>query len=257
MARSLLAPRPWERVLAALRSEDRILIGLDLDGTLAPIVRRPELARVPPRTLRILERAVHARRVRIAIMSARSFAQMRSLLPVRGLLRIGQYGLEGALAPPVRQRSRIRASCRQLARELARVAAGVPGAWIERKGFTVALHDRAVTPARLGSLRRAVSRTFSMARALGFLPTPGSRVTDFVPVGFDKGAALRGTVARYRPKTVFYFGDSSSDESAFRRMGRGDFPVRVGPGATDARYRVADVRGVTRVLSMVVLLRTG
>ena len=257
MAGSLLAPRSWASVVATIRSGGKILIGLDVDGTLAPIVRRPELVRVPLRTLRILERASRARRVRIVILSARSLADLKWLLPVRGVRRIGQYGLEGALGPSARERSRIRTSCGSLARELTHSVAGIPGAWIEIKGLTVAVHDRAVAARRLRTLRRAVTGVFPRARRLGFLPAPGRRVTDFVPAGFDKGMALRGAVAEYRPQTVFYFGDSLSDEPAFRSLGRGDFPVRVGPGATRAPYRVADLGGVTRVLSAVIRLRVG
>lgn len=257
MTRLLLTPRSWAGASEAIRSGERLLIGLDLDGTLAPIVRRPELARVPSGTLRILERAARLRRTQIAIVSARPLATIRALLPVRGLARIGQYGLEGPLAPPARERSRLRESCRVLARELALAVEGLPGAWVEPKGLTVAVHNRAVAPAHLRSLRNAVALVFPRARRMGFVPTTGRRVTDFVPAGFDKGTALRGAIAVYGPRRVFYFGDSLSDEAAFRSMGRSDFPVRVGPGATCAPYRVADLRGVTRVLSAVVRLRSG
>lgn len=255
MTRSLLAPRCWARVLDAFRSGDRVLIGLDLDGTLAPIVRRPELAQVPSRTRGILAGAARARRVRIVIVSARSLTDMGELLPVNGIGRMGQYGLEGALAPPPRTRSRIRRSCRLAAPILARAVADIPGAWIETKGLTFAVHDRGVAPARLHTLRRAVARAVPIVRRMGFVPASGRRVTDFIPIGFDKGTALRGAVAKYRPQTVFYFGDSLSDEPAFRTMGRGDFPVRVGSGTTRARFRVADLRGVTRVLSAAIRLR--
>ena len=256
MTRSLLARSTWARVVAALRSENGLLIGLDLDGTLAPIVHHPERARVPRRTLRLLERATRARRVRIAVISARPLVVMRGMLPVRGILRVGQYGLEGPLAPPVRERASLRAACAEIARGLNRVAAEFPGAWIERKGLSVAIHDRAVPPSRLRPLHRAVvARVAPVARRRGFRAVPGSRVTDFIPAGFDKGTALRGIARGYGPGAVFYFGDSGGDEPAFRAMRPDDFAVRVGPGPTRARYRVADLRGVTRVLAEVLRLR--
>jgi trehalose-6-phosphatase len=76
-----------------------------------------------------------------------------------------------------------------------------------------------------------------------------------VPIGHDKGVALRRALERFRPETAFYFGDSPGDEAAFRELGSTDFPVRVGRGATRALYRVGDLRGVTKFLNAVVRLR--
>ena len=140
---------------------------------------------------------------------------------------------------------------------MTRVAADYPGSWVERKGLSVGIHDRPVPPSLLPPLRRAVARVAPLARRLGFRAVPGSRVTDFIPAGVDKGTALRGIARGYPPGSVLYFGDSGGDEPAFRAMRHADFSVRVGPGPTRARYRVGDLRGVTRVLAEVVRQRTG
>jgi trehalose 6-phosphate phosphatase len=257
MARSLFTPGAWARLRALLRSDARVLVAFDLDGTLAPLAARPELTRVPRRTLRLLERAARARAVRVAVVSARPVSVLRTLLPIRRVLRIGQYGLEGPFAPPAPRLRALRAACARIARALRATVAGTPGAWIERKGLTVAVHFRAVAPGRLGPLRRLVARVAPAARRAGFHPVGGSRVIDFVPAGFDKGAALRGLVAAAAPRAVLYFGDSAGDEPAFCALGHGDFAVRVGRGPTRARYRVPDPRGVTRVLHAVIRLRAG
>ncbi len=258
MARSLLSAAAWARAMTAIRSGEPLLLALDLDGTLAPIVRRPERVRVAPRTRRLIQRAALARGIRVAVVSARPRSVLRRLLPARGVLAIAQYGIEGPLVPASLDRRAARRACARIARALDRAAEGVPGARVERKGLTVALHDRGVAARRLGPLRRAVARIArGEARRLGFHLVPGRRASDFVPAGFDKGSALRALIAAFRPATTFYFGDSPGDEAAFRALRRGGFPVRVGPGPTRAAYRVGDLRGVTRVLAAVIRLRSG
>jgi trehalose-phosphatase len=256
MARSLFAPHSWSRLRDALPARGAVLIGLDLDGTLARIVDHPGRATVLPRVLRLLEKSVQARRTRVAIVSARSLAAMKHLLPISGLHRVGQYGLEGALAPPAERRSSLRRQASKLAQHAAEEVAPIPGAWVEPKGLTFAIHDRAVAPARRAALRRIVRRLIAEARPLGFRPMLGSRVTDFVPAGFNKGTALERIIRMFRPDLTLYFGDSPSDEHAFRVLGSGDFPVRVGPGPTRAPFRVRGPDDVARVLSAVVRLRT-
>lgn len=257
MTRSLFAKGPWSRARTLLETPDRrILIGLDLDGTLAPLAPRPELARVPGPTLRAIRRAARAPRITIAILSARPLHDLRRLLPVRGLMRIGQYGLEGPLAPVVTTRTRLRRRCARVTRAL---MTEIPRTLLEPKGLTVAVHSRNVkgSPARRALFRAVRSVAAGEAREQEFVPMPGAEIVDFVPRGQDKGRPLRALRARLRPDAVFYFGDSDGDEPAFRALGRADFPVRVGRGETRARFRVAGLGGVTRFLVAVTALRAG
>jgi len=248
--RPFSAPDVWKRARSALdSSRATILVVCDLDGTLAPIVTRPDRARVPARTIRLLNRAARAPRLRVAVLSARPLRDMRRLVPVPGILFVGQYGLEGPLAPTSARRERLRRGCRRLAVKLRRAAESVPGARIESKGLTVAVHDRAVSPRSLPTLRRLVRRIEAGAASReGFITIPGRRVIDFVPRGFDKGRVMKRLRAAFRPGVVFYFGDSPGDDSAFAALSGQDFPVRVGRGATRAKYRVAKLRGVPRFL---------
>ncbi|HEY8842491.1 MAG TPA: trehalose-phosphatase, partial [Gaiellaceae bacterium] len=69
---------------------------LDVDGTLAPIVARPELAEVPEETRTELRRLVERYAV-VACVSGRSGEEARRLVGVEGVVYIGVHGLE--LAP--------------------------------------------------------------------------------------------------------------------------------------------------------------
>jgi len=257
MSRSLTTRGPWSQFRQALRGEEAVLIGLDLDGTLARIADHPERARVLPRVLRVLEKCIRARGTHVAIVSARPLVAMRRLLPIAGLHRVGQYGLEGILAPATARRAALRRTTTKLARQATLEVARIPGAWVERKGLTFAVHDRAVAPANRPALARIVRRLAAEARRRGFRPVAGHRVTDFVPAGFDKGTALRGVIRELEPDRTLYFGDSAADEPAFGVLGSSDFAIRVGPGATRAPFRIGGPDDVARVLRAVVELRNG
>jgi trehalose-phosphatase len=233
-----------------------LLIGVDLDGTIAPLEDHPEKARVLPRVIELLEKGTQVPDTHVAIVSARPLAAIRRLIPVEGLHRSGQYGLEGNHAPRVERRSKLRIAVSRLAKRASRDIAMIPGAWIERKGLTVAVHDRGVAAAHRTALSRIVRRLLPEAKRLGFRPMQGSRVVDFVPAGFDKGAALARIRRAYRPDVTLYVGDSPSDEEAFRILGPGDFPVRVGRGPTQAAFRVAGPTDVARLLAAVIRWRT-
>src|SRR5262244_1690737 len=129
----LLEDGTWDRVRAAFRRADRrgrpVLVALDFDGTLAPVVSRPDRVRVPVRTLEAIRAASRLRGVRVAAISARPLRDLARYLPVRGVLRVAQYGLEGAdKLSPVKRRA-IRASVRALHAMSAPIVARFEGAW--------------------------------------------------------------------------------------------------------------------------------
>jgi len=247
--RSLFAREVWSRAAEALaRPGRRALVAADFDGTIAPIQARPEQVHVPDAMLRVLRQAFDSGRrgPRLALVTARPRRDVVRLLPVPGMLHVSQYGLEGPLGPSARERARWRRAARAMERLLEPVAEQVRGAWIERKSMTVALHDRHVSARRMPELRRLLRRVAREARGLGFEIARGKRVTDFVPRGYDKGKAVRLLRRRLDPSVIVYFGDSEADEPAFAALRPGDFPVRVGPGPTRARYRVRGPGEVAR-----------
>ncbi len=238
----------------------KVLIAFDVDGTLAPIVARPERARVAKEAAGLMGRVARLPGIRVAVLTARDGGALRRILsagPTRRVIRLAQYGLEGVTAPRPAERRRWRRGAAALARRLEPVAAAVPGTELEPKGFTVALHDRRVPARRLPALRRLVGGLAAEALRLGFAPVRGRRVTEFVPRGYDKGRALLALRRRLAPRAVFYFGDSEADESAFAVLGRRDFPVRVGSGPSRARYRVRGPKEVMRFLRAISSLRMG
>ncbi|MDP9118997.1 MAG: hypothetical protein M3M93_01800, partial [Actinomycetota bacterium] len=89
-----------DRVVTELAARaPRVGVFLDLDGTLAPIVARPELTRILPEVRPALTR-IDRRLDVVAVISGRPSAQVRDLVDVDGVVIVGTHGLEDEQAMP-------------------------------------------------------------------------------------------------------------------------------------------------------------
>ena len=240
----------WERVSASLRQAERLLVMLDFDGTLAPIVPRPPDARIPPTTLAVLRGLQECPDVVLAIVSGRAARDVQALAGVAGIHYFGSHGRErlrpegDAVATTGGGREEIRKFCQILVRQLT----GVRGFELENKGVAAAVHYRHVDGRLRNRVETAVRKT---ARSVGSLSVGvGKLVFDVTPVdGVDKGVAATELQREVGGLPVF-FGDDTTDESAFRALATGGLTVYVGPDSAHsaARYRVADPAEVGEAL---------
>lgn len=201
-----------ERIMAELAPLlPRMLVALDFDGTLAPIVNRPEDARALPETVEVLTE-VAERVARLAIVTGRPAAdavRLGELDGVPGLEVYGHYGLErwrsGRLDSPAEAAGVAAARERVLA--LAGARAGVT---VEDKGHSVAVHTRqAEDPGT--ALVEIRPEVVLIAAEAGLQVTPGRYVLELRPNGVDKGAAIRALVTEVSPSAVLYGGDDLGD----------------------------------------------
>lgn len=151
----------------------------------------------------------------------------------------------------------IAAATRALEAELA----GVPGAQVESKRFTVAVHYRRVAPERVGEVEAVVDR--QVAARPGLRKAGGKKVWEIRPdLDWDKGRAVLWMLAALgldRPEVVpVYLGDDLTDEDAFRALGEREVPRSPGgigilvadePRATAARFVLRDPAEVRRFLA--------
>ena len=196
--------------LAESPGESAVL--LDVDGTLAPIVARPELATVPESTRTELRRLV-ARYALVACISGRTGVDARKVVGVDGSVYVGVHGLE--LAP---EAEGWRGPLREFAESVD---------WpVEDKGLAVVFHYReaADEEAALGVLRGVAER----ATALGLRAQFGRKVLEVrPPVAADKGTAVRTLLEQRGLRRALYAGDDTTDLDAFRGLDGLDVSVRV------------------------------
>ncbi|MFF7975337.1 trehalose-phosphatase [Streptomyces sp. NPDC007905] len=208
---------------ALLAMPHTAVIGLDFDGTLAPIVADPEQARAHPDAVPALA-ALAPKVASVAVVTGRpaevavrngGFAGVPGL---EHLVVLGHYGAErwqaatGELSapPPHPGVAAVRAELPGL---LDRVGAG-HGAWIEEKGRAVAVHTRRADDpqAAFEALREPLA---DLATRHGLIVEPGRLVLELRPPGMDKGVALLDHVRATGAGAVLYAGDDLGDLPAF------------------------------------------
>ena len=205
--------------LAALLGDPgTALIGLDYDGTLAPIVSDPLAARAHPDGAAALRRLT-PRVGTVAVITGRPAAvaaELGGLHDVPGILVLGHYGLEqwesGTVTapPPAPGLELARAELPGLVAD----AGAPPGIWIEDKGHAVAVHTRrsADPEGALTVLREPLA---GLAERAGLVVEPGRMVIELRPPGMDKGAALKNLAAKRHARAVLFCGDDLGDVAAF------------------------------------------
>lgn len=202
----------------------RLLVALDVDGTLAPIVEEPDAARVPPETRALLRRLIDVPRVELALVTGRSASSLRK---VAGSVDGAWRGLEHGRVivrpgEPVPREGLDRASRERLAsfERWAKEEAVPHGAKLERKGASRVVHVRRLhddDPREAARLLRAAE---IRARSLGLHPRPGRAVLEAEAAPGDKGDALEAICFASRARGVVYAGDDVTDYPAILRAGR-------------------------------------
>ena len=196
--------------LDALRREpESAAIMLDFDGSLSEIVARPELA-TPASGVREVLGDLAARYRLVAMVSGRPTEDLYPLLRIPSVRYVGHYGRLVDQAP-----------IRPEALAWARTAAGaVPGAWVEDKGWSAAVHYRqaedpvAARAALLEPLRE-------IARAEGLEVIEGKMVLELVPGGGGrKGEAVTRLIREAAARAALFAGDDRADLDAFAALDR-------------------------------------
>jgi trehalose 6-phosphate phosphatase len=256
---------PDARTDAGLRhrlSSEPFALFLDYDGTLTPIVARPELAVLDAAMRSALRRL--AAHTTVAILSGRDLADVRAMVDTEGLWFAGSHGFD--VAAPDGTRTEIeearahRNALRRAADDLDRAVASIPGAWVERKRFADAVHFRQVDDDLVPVLEAAVDRV-AVAHP-GLRRTGGKMIFELRPdIDWDKGRALwsvfdRAGLRRGAVLPVF-IGDDLTDEDAFAALDAKGVGIVVADDdrLTEASYRLDDAAAVQAFLDDVASLR--
>lgn len=211
----------------------RLIVFLDYDGTLTPIVRRPAEARLKASVRRTLSQLAHS--VPVVIVSGRALRDLQKRVGVPGVRYLAHHGLlykEPGSAIRWMGRRSPRREVQEWATALESAANGIVGALVEDKGWTVALHDRLVRPADRARLRRRALRALApWLTNKKVALVNGKRVLEARPAGtWNKGTAVATLLRRpwARRRVPVYFGDDQTDFDAFSVVRSRGLAVRVG-----------------------------
>jgi trehalose 6-phosphate phosphatase len=191
-------------VIAADPSRAAIL--LDFDGTLAPIVSQPEDAGIVEGGREVLA-SLAERYLVVAVISGRPRDSLVGLVGVSGVRYEGLYGLAAvdSIGPELRK-------------DVEAAAQAVPGAWVEPKGITLAVHYRHAsdTIEARGGLAPVLG---GIATMHGYDLIEGKMVFELAPAGESrKGGAVKRIVRGTGARAALYAGDDLPDLEAFAAL---------------------------------------
>jgi len=208
------------RIRLGREARGRLLLALDFDGTLAPIVPRPEEAAILPAASRALRRLADRPDTLVAIVSGRGVEDVRARVREERAFFAGNHGFE-IEGPGIRHRideaERHRPELRAATERLRAEFAEVEGAEIEDKGITVSVHYRRVNdPEAVELVRQAAVREGERS---GLRVTHGRRIVELrPPVDWHKGRAVDFLIDALQAEGPLYpvfIGDDVTDEDAF------------------------------------------
>ncbi len=251
MTSRALAQDRWQ---AVLEHPDETLVGIDFDGTLAPIVADPEQAHADPRAVAALAR-LGSLLGTVAVITgrpARTAVRLGGFRGVAGLghlVVLGQYGVERwdaatdeFVIPP--DPGQVAALEQEIPSLLDRLGQGA--AHVEHKGRAVVVHTRQL-PDPDASFATLTGPLNDLAERHEMVVEPGKNVLEIRSPGVDKGIALRDIVAETGARQIVFVGDDLGDLPAYRvveelrREGRGGLLVCSASHEEDALSALADV----------------
>lgn len=244
----------WPEIERRLTGRQLALF-FDYDGTLTPIVDRPENATLSDEMRELLQRL--AARHPVSVVSGRDLADVRGMVDLDRVYYAGSHGFDIAGPGGMRMQNEeaqealpeLEAAEEKLHERLDEVE----GARVERKAFAIAVHYRQVAEADESRVEEAAREVAAERETLRL--GSGKKIYELQPdVAWNKGAALRWLMEELDLGGAYplYLGDDTTDEDAFEVLRGWGLGIRVGAEdePTAAQYLLRDVSEVAQLLRL-------
>lgn len=221
----------WESFSADIRSASHVLLLSDYDGTLTPIVSRPDEALLSPEVREKLRTLAGKPAFSVGIISGRSLSEARAMVGIEEIYYAGNHGLE-IEGPGLKFISRAavaaQTTIKDLVRQLSARLGGIKGVIIEDKGLSLSVHYRLVSSSEESQVAEIVHQITSPLLGEGKIRvTSGKKVWEVrPPIDWHKGKAVEAITEKIKallkleqPVTI-YMGDDTTDEDAFMILHR-------------------------------------
>ncbi|WP_369823152.1 bifunctional alpha,alpha-trehalose-phosphate synthase (UDP-forming)/trehalose-phosphatase [Agromyces sp. CF514] len=249
---------PLREATAGLAATERLLVALDFDGTVAPLVDRPAEARATDRAAAAIRRLTALPDTRVALVSGRALESLGQVAdPPHGVLLSGSHGVElkldtGAITIDLRDAEVLKLA--QLTRVVEEVAAAHPGTRVEVKPAGLALHTRGLASSAATAAQSA-ARARVAAELGGVTVRAGKSVLEFSVRSTHKGESFARLRQHAGATAAIYVGDDVTDEDAFASLEAEDVGVKVGQGKSIAPFRVRNPDDVAELLELLATAR--
>jgi len=219
----------WPEVSGRIKEAEHILLLTDYDGTLTPIVGRPELAILSENTRQLLKSIAEKPRITLGILSGRALVDLREKVGIRGIIYAGNHGLEiegpgTKFVHPAAGGSKH--VFEKVYHGLNDALKKFKGVLVENKRLSISVHYRLAEEDKPEEIEKAIKQVISDIKAEEqMLITTGKKVYELRPaVTWDKGNTIDLLIEKYgkggkeNGLLPMYLGDDLTDEDGFRAI---------------------------------------
>ena len=203
-----------------LFNEKKIVFFLDYDGTLTPIVSRPELAKISKEMQDSVKKL--SQKYTTAIVSGRMREDVEKLVGIPGLVYAGSHGFDikgpGVTMVQPQAKETIPLVSKVIER-LKKELSNLEGVIIEEKKFSAAVHYRLAQKKDFPRIKTLIDKIIQENKLLRLME--GKKVFEILPaIDWNKGKAVKWVMnalgINWEDFSVVYIGDDTTDEDAFR-----------------------------------------
>lgn len=211
----------------------RLLLILDYDGTLSPIVPDPKKATVSAEIKTLLEELSTV--TPVAVISGRDRLDVEEKVGLRTLIYAGSHGLDMAgpegLEIPQKVSAEVLLALKEAADNLNRKLAHVKGSLVESKKYAIAVHFRNVADEEIAVVKKAVLEELKLHKSLK--KGTGKKILELKPaIDWHKGRAidwLFEALEMTKENAIpLFVGDDITDEDGFESISEYGIGVLVG-----------------------------
>lgn len=237
-----------ELALRQFATQSPLLVALDFDGTLAPLIIDPEQSRMIPEARAALDALTAVPDVHIALVTGRAIESIvRVADPDPSWFLVGSHGIE-VVTPEERASYRTPDRVpKELVAGFEDIVSRFEGTRIENKPFGVALHTRGVEDSLARAAEQA-AHAFCQEWGGDLVVRTGHGIVECATQVATKGDGIEALVRNISPGATLFAGDDVTDEDGFAVLGATDVAIRVGGGDTIAPYRLENAHAVADAL---------
>lgn len=236
------------------------LLLLDFDGTLSPIAKFPDEAKLLPATKKLLQQLSKKPEVYLAVISGRKLDDIKIRVGLADIIYGGNHGLEGEFfgekySFPIPNKKL--QTLKRIKEQLNQIFTNFNGVLIEDKDLTLSLHYRLAEEPRIPEIKLLINQILKPYIADGLVSVfPGAKVINITPnVKWNKGdfaALIIKKIKLYKNKCpiVIAIGDDRTDEDIFQELNH-SITVTIGKKENSkAKYHLNNPKDTTTFLRM-------
>jgi trehalose 6-phosphate synthase/phosphatase len=250
-----LTPTIATELIAQYHQSRRRLILFDYDGTLQPIVSRPEDAKPSSDTLSMLKRLAADSDNHVVVISGRSKDNLATWIDrsiVGPVTFVAEHGACLRLHDHRNWHRTIRAPLEwkpAVTKLFDHYAVITPGSMVEKKEWAVVWHYRNAAPFTANKHLVMLKKLLRpIAKKENLRIKAGKKVLEVHPLDISKGHAVKEWLIGSEIDFVLAIGDDTTDEDMFAALPKTSFTIKVGTGRTLANYRLRDPAAVHQLL---------